>query len=567
MNIKTISNIIIHITLRRVIIAVVTLAMAPPSLAITRSGDDDRLYQHLVNGDLKRLRKTGTDMIATKPDSSVMYFSAVVARYSDDLPPDDKEACIGALNNLGYIYFYEFNNPVKSYDYLLKALKMSEETGIDSTLPHIFLNIANVYASMGEGGESVKYLKKSIQSSAALKAYDILVISFIGLLNQIYVAEAATFDSITGETETFRNSGIEPSTELYRYATLFLKGIEESAGDDYDDAVRTFGQALKTIDSRYTPERYVFIIKSSIAKTQFRQGNLAGALDNLRGILSKNSAPDIRVSVYSQLSESFEKNGDIDSCNYYTRLYLELSDSILHNGQLQTLHGLDNQYMTDKLNAHIEKSTRDRHYYIMVAIVSGALLIILGLGIWAWVSRRRLLNANKLLFEKSRHDILNIEPTPEPATKDGNATDKNEPEDGVPAKTDSEAIEDAEPKEAEAEDPELVKRITEVFTSSRDVFSQEFSIERLAYLVGASERRVSRCLNNAMGTNFINEVQKSRIREACRLFEDEKASSTLTIMAISDMVGFKSRSNFVQVFKKLTGLTPSQYQKMSRDRH
>jgi len=92
-------------------------------------------------------------------------------------------------------------------------------------------------------------------------------------------------------------------------------------------------------------------------------------------------------------------------------------------------------------------------------------------------------------------------------------------------------------------------------------------MERLAYLVGASERRVSRCLNNAMGTNFINEVQKSRIREACRLFEDEKASSTLTIMAISDMVGFKSRSNFVQVFKKLTGLTPSQYQKMSRDRH
>ena len=253
MNIKTISNIIIHITLRHVIIAVVTLAMAPPSLAITRSSNDDRLYQQLVNGDLMQLRRTGTDMITTKPDSSLMYFSAVVARYADDLKPDEKEACIGSLNNLGYIYFYEFNNPVKSYDYLLKALKMSEETGIDSTLPHIFLNIANVYASMGEGGESVKYLKKSIQSSAALKAYDILVISFIGLLNQIYVAEAATLDSITGEIETFRNSGIEPSTELYRYATLFLKGIQESAGDDYDDAVRTFGQALKTIDSTIHP--------------------------------------------------------------------------------------------------------------------------------------------------------------------------------------------------------------------------------------------------------------------------------------------------------------------------
>lgn len=558
-----------------ILLVVIIFIAIPRSMALTREVDSDKLYQHLVSGDICELREKGKDMIAEKPDSSIMYFSAVAARYSDALGADEKEACIGSLNNLGYIYFYEYNNPVKAFDYLLKSLKLSEETGDNTTLPHIYLNMANVYASMGEGVETVKYLKKSIHSSAVQKAHDILVIAFVGLLNQIYVAEEAPLSSISSEIDIFLNSTINPSTELYEYATLFLKGIEQSDRNDYESAIQTFRQALNSIDSRYTPERYGFIIGSAIAKIQLRQGNLEGALNNYRSILANNSAPDVRISVYSQLSEAFKKTGNIDSSNYYSRLYLELSDSILHRGQLQTLHGLDTQYMTDKLNAHIEQATRDRRYYIgIVVIVSVALVIILALGLWAWGSRRRLINANRLLYEKSRRDLLESEPQTPSAGKAGGLPEKevlsethdkesdaNDPEEKETGDPDSDA------REAEEYDPELAAKIIEVFSSSRDVFSQEFSLERLAYLVGASERRVSRCLNDSMGTNFINEVQKSRIREACRLFEDEKASSTLTIMAISDMVGFKSRSNFVQVFKKLTGLTPSQYQKISRDRH
>ena len=184
----------------------------------------------------------------------------------------------------------------------------------------------------------------------------------------------------------------------------------------------------------------------------------------------------------------------------------------------------------------------------IVAIVTCALLLILAAGIWAWVSRRRLARANRLLYEKNREEVLAAEPQPE-------APEAAE----VPAET-------AANKEEDSETRELAARIAEVFASSREVFSQDFSLDRLAYLAEAPVRKVSKCLNDTMNTNFINEVQKSRIREACRLFEDADTNVRLTIEAISEMVGFKSRSNFVQVFKKITGLTPSQYQKMSRER-
>lgn len=519
-----------------------------PAVADTALGKDaGRLYEQLVNGDLEQLRKRGKEIITENPDSSVMYFSAVAARYDDNLSDADKDACIGAINNLGYVYFFAYNNPLKSYEYLLKALKLSEESGIDTSQPHIYLNIANVFASMGEGMESVKYMKKSIRSAVALHADNILVISFIGLLNQMYVAEAADFKSITPEVKLLRSARIDPSTDLYKYALLFLEGVEKGESGRYGAAIQAFEKALGSIDTPLTPERYKYTVLSAIAKTQVRQNDLVGAIWNLHRILGITNAPDIRVSVYTQLSEAFHKRGDTDSSAHYRQLYLELSDSIFHKGQLQTLHGLDNQYVTDKLNATIEKSAADRRYYMrIVAIVTCALLLILAAGIWAWVSRRRLARANRLLYEKNREEVLAAEPQPE-------APEAAE----VPAET-------AANKEEDSETRELAARIAEVFASSREVFSQDFSLDRLAYLAEAPVRKVSKCLNDTMNTNFINEVQKSRIREACRLFEDADTNGRLTIEAISEMVGFKSRSNFVQVFKKITGLTPSQYQKMSR---
>lgn len=557
MNMLTLNNLAVYkAVLRTVLLLLVVLTGALPASAFTSNGKDaGRLYEQLVNGDLAQLKEKGKKMIEVNPDSSVMYFSAVAARYDDNLSDEEKDLCIGSLNNLGYVYFFVYNNPLKSYEYLLKALKLSEETGINTSQPHIYLNIANIFASMGENREAVKYLKKSIRSSATLHANDILVISFVGLINQIFTGEGGTFKSIGEEIKIFKNAGLDSSTELYDFALLYLAGVEAAEKGEYAAAIKSFEKALKSINTRLTPERYDFTIRSAIAKVQLLQNDFPGAIGNLHKILTISDAPDIRVPVYSQMSEAFQKRGDIDSSNHYRKLYLELSDSILHKGQLQTLHGLDNQYVTDKLNATIEKSAADRRYYLrIVGIVSAALLLILAVVIWGWISRRRLAKANRLLYEKNREDVLASEPQPQPKTPEVSETSE-EP-----------AAEEPVAAEEDAEARELAGRIAEVFATSRDVFSQEFALERLAYLTGVSVRKVSRCLNDTMNTNFINEVQKCRIREACRLFEDTEANGRLTIEAISDMVGFKSRSNFVQVFKKITGLTPSQYQKMSRER-
>lgn len=60
------------------------------------------------------------------------------------------------------------------------------------------------------------------------------------------------------------------------------------------------------------------------------------------------------------------------------------------------------------------------------------------------------------------------------------------------------------------------------------------------------------------GTTISEYVQSLRIEEACQLLQhtDEK------IIAIAQKVGYKDIKHFNEVFKKLTGMTPSSYRKM-----
>jgi transcriptional regulator GlxA family with amidase domain len=72
------------------------------------------------------------------------------------------------------------------------------------------------------------------------------------------------------------------------------------------------------------------------------------------------------------------------------------------------------------------------------------------------------------------------------------------------------------------------------------------------------ERTLKRRFKAATGTTLIDYVQNLRIEEAKRLLE----SGRLPVEEISARVSYEDVSFFRRIFKRLTGLTPSQYRKM-----
>ena len=111
---------------------------------------------------------------------------------------------------------------------------------------------------------------------------------------------------------------------------------------------------------------------------------------------------------------------------------------------------------------------------------------------------------------------------------------------------------------------QLLTRILQVMDNSDEIFSPDFSLERLAMLSGSKYKYVSQVINEHYQQNFNNFLNSYRIKEACKRMGDVEGYGNYTIEAISESVGFKSRSTFVTSFKRITGLTPSQYQRMAR---
>ncbi|WP_348729985.1 helix-turn-helix transcriptional regulator [Rheinheimera texasensis] len=81
------------------------------------------------------------------------------------------------------------------------------------------------------------------------------------------------------------------------------------------------------------------------------------------------------------------------------------------------------------------------------------------------------------------------------------------------------------------------------------------SLPRLARHIGCSPNYISQTLNETLGLNFFDYVNRYRVQAAARQLQD----TDLTVLDIAMNVGFNAKSSFYTAFKKELQQTPSQY--------
>lgn len=89
-------------------------------------------------------------------------------------------------------------------------------------------------------------------------------------------------------------------------------------------------------------------------------------------------------------------------------------------------------------------------------------------------------------------------------------------------------------------------------------FRKADAIKQVVELSAIPERTVKRRFKAATGTTLIDYIQNLRVEEAKRLLE----SGQKPVDEISVEVGYEDMSFFRRLFKRSTGLTPSQYRRM-----
>ena len=86
------------------------------------------------------------------------------------------------------------------------------------------------------------------------------------------------------------------------------------------------------------------------------------------------------------------------------------------------------------------------------------------------------------------------------------------------------------------------------------------SLETLAHKLQISKSHLSRIVNNELGSTFTDYINTLRVEEAKSYLQNPDFSK-YTIVAIGLEAGFSSKTTFNTTFKKIAGLTPSQYRK------
>jgi len=109
-----------------------------------------------------------------------------------------------------------------------------------------------------------------------------------------------------------------------------------------------------------------------------------------------------------------------------------------------------------------------------------------------------------------------------------------------------------------------LKRLQSYMLGEKPYLNPLLTINKLGRAISISPRDLSQIINEELGQNFYDFVNRFRVEEAKRYLNDP-SNRTKNILDILLDVGFNTKSVFNRVFKKQTGLTPSEFKKSNKD--
>jgi len=106
--------------------------------------------------------------------------------------------------------------------------------------------------------------------------------------------------------------------------------------------------------------------------------------------------------------------------------------------------------------------------------------------------------------------------------------------------------------------PLLAQRVTDYL---REHYREHITLNDLASVFGVSVSQIKRVFQDQVGRSMVNYLTDLRIGEAKRMIRD----GNLNFTQVADAVGYDSIYYFSSLFKKRTGMTPTEYSKSLKD--
>lgn len=518
------------------------------------------LPDNLSSKSSEELFDKGREYLLSKdmPDSSLICFSTVANRYNPDYSVEQKRLCSKACNNLGYLYYHYFNDIPHAYEALSMAKLLSEETSDSLVYGQVCINLAilnqlcrQLGLANGMNDNSVRFYSDAFDVALRYHDWPTLLNSFANMTTVAFsddcpetfkdriikFGEIALPDSIPGKQFYIDryNTAISVINKDYKSALEHINRQLNSLNEVYDRPhvkTQVYNELVHVYENMGYPDSARYYNQNAI--------DLAQSTENLyqEAILYKE-----KDRILKQQHKPLD--ADLAKLQFY-----ELKDSLMAAHDLMMIENLS--FIADvKRYNHIYAYTYDKQAKrLMIAIFISLLLIITIPMIVALYRRnRKLKESYAQLYDKQREILRQWD---EVRTLHAKPVMQE-----IPIRHRTLNVDNAD----------LIKnKVLAIMDSTDEIYSSEFSLDRLAELASVKPRVLSSVLNDTLNKSFYTLLNEYRVREACRRLEDEERYGHLTIEAISQSLGYKSRTTLVNVFKKQIGLTPTEYQRISRQK-
>lgn len=493
----------------------------------TRASESLTLYQKL---NTPRLMRMADSLAAEDRPQAMLLYEAVATRYHRGDGPEAARMARRANVRLWLYHIQEAVNYERDLLVLERIDSIDSEMGWRSGLTQLGRAIVcqDMYALTGDTAllrRSGTLLRRSL-ADAALAGND-------------WVADRA-FGNLLIVGFDLPQVGIEREFSLYvkmkgdgylRPLNLALGRMTHRRGRERIAEVDSLIATLPPTDGRS-----IYYALCTQATEYTRMGMPEQAVATLRRF-TELCAPgedkkDLRMDRYMRLSRLYDAMGDHATANEMYRRYGTLKDSVLSYQQVASMGSME---LSRKMRQVSQEMNELRwHNRLRAIIIWCAVALIAAAAVFGWMFYRKASRLSQTLA--SLYERVKPARTPR----------RPQPESPAPAPVSE-------------DDADLLERMNRVRDTSDEVLSPDFNAQRFAELVGESYLRISKVINDACGCNFPSYIAQRRIAEAQRRIETMPDFRRLTVDAMAQSVGMKSRSTFGKYFMLHTGLKPSEY--------
>lgn len=334
------------------------------------------------------------------------------------------------------------------------------------------------------------------------------------------------------------------------FVSLLNRSSVEALSNDFASAMYTLNLARRIAEDYNLSSDCNGSVQMYVGDVLYKMGKYEEALDEYNiayDTIRKNGSRLSLRMVNRALYVTYNKLNDSTKAGAYRDRYYMFNDSLFDAGIDPEKRGVNTLQDYEK-RVNSNPASNFNNFFLIIIVVIFLAIVVFGV---------------VMMIRLNKSQRLNIQMSEFLAEKGQNLKDKEKKIDKLEGMYNEiqERNQNADPMLTPDQTDALLQKIRRVMEDVDVITSENFSLQALAKLVGSNTKYVSYAINEGYGKTFKTLLNEYRIREACKRLLDKENYGNMTIRAIHQELGFRTATSFVAAFRKVTGVTPSDYKK------